>query len=74
MALGNVELANALVALERQLADETDVAVATQLADRVAAVRREQDSRSRSPELAMLLVNSATRARAHNKVEMTEPD
>ena len=68
MALRNAELADALAALERQMADETDVAAKTQLAHRVAALRREEDSRRKSPELALLLVNSASRAQS--SVEM----
>jgi hypothetical protein len=68
MALGNGELADALAALERQMADEPDVAAKTQLAHRVAALRREQAARRKSPELALLLVNSADRA--HSSVEM----
>jgi hypothetical protein len=68
MALRNAELANALEALERQMADEADVAAKTQLAHRVAALRREQDARRKSPELALLLVNSASRAQS--SVEM----
>jgi hypothetical protein len=50
------------------MADEPDVAAKTQLAHRVAALRREQAARRKSPELALLLVNSADRA--HSSVEM----
>jgi hypothetical protein len=68
MALRNAELADALATLERQMADEPDVAAKTQLAHRVAALRREQAARRKSPELALLLVNSASRAQS--SVEM----
>jgi hypothetical protein len=71
MAFETDRLTHALSVLERQMQDESDDAVRTQTAHRLAVLRREENSHRRSPELDQLLVNSARRAQSRHEMPAT---